>query len=41
MDDLTDDDKKLDIPAVNPDLREELREGDPELLDSGEDLTDI
>ena len=41
MDDLTDDERTSDIPAINPDPHEELGEGDPELMDSGEDLMDI
>ena len=41
MDDLSDDDRTSDIPAFNPDPRQELRERHPELLDSGEDLMDI
>ena len=40
MDDLNDDDRTSDIPAFNPDYREELREGHPEFLESGEDLMD-
>ena len=35
MDDLTDDDKTSNIPAFNPDLYEDLREGYLELMDSG------
>ena len=38
MDDLTDDDRTSDIPAFNPGPHKELREGNPELMDSGEDL---
>ena len=41
MDDLTDDDKASDIPVFNPDNHEELREGNPDLMGSGEDLIDI
>ena len=38
---MTDDDKTSDIPAFNPDLNEELREGHLELMNSEEDLMDI
>ena len=35
------DDRNSDIQAFNPDRREELREGHPELMDSKKDLIDI
>ena len=41
MDDSTGDDRTSDIPAFNPDPREELREGNSDLVDSGEYLMDI
>ena len=41
IDDLTDDDRTSDITAFTPDPRKELREGDRELLDSGEDFIGI
>ena len=41
MDDLTDGDRSSDIPTFNPDPHGELREGHPELMDSGVDLIDI
>ena len=41
MNDLTDDDRTSNILEFNPDPHKELREGHPELMDSGEDLMDI
>ena len=41
MDDLTNDDRTSDIPAVNPDPHEEFRKGHPELMGSGEDIMNI
>ena len=41
MDDLTDDDRTPDIPALKPDPHEKLRVGHFELIDSGEYLMDI
>ena len=35
------DDRTSDIPALNPDPREVLREGHPEFMGSGEDKLDI
>ena len=41
MDDLTDDDRTSYIPAFKLDPHEELREGHPEFMDSGENIMDI
>ena len=41
IDDVANYNRKSDIPAFNPDLDEELKEGLSELICIGEDLMDI